>query len=200
MAIEATVRSARAQADMQLIERLKRDPGRATDFRELYKRYASATFVFFLRRVGDAAAAADLNQELFLRLARSIDAFEGKCSWRTWVFLIARNVLAEWRGSRSRHLAERTITLEVAELGGDLSLPLDADDEAASVLLRARLLICLRRLSDAARAVVIGRYFVGVTLRELTERLHLDNPSGSRGVLLAAQRKLRLCLERWGKP
>ena len=107
MAIEATVRSARAQADMQLIERLKRDPDRAADFRELYKRYASATFVFFLRRVGDAAAAADLNQELFLRLARSIDAFEGKCSWRTWVFLIARNVLAEWRGSRARHLAER---------------------------------------------------------------------------------------------
>ena len=200
MAIEATVRSARAQADMQLIERLKRDPDRAADFRELYKRYASATFVFFLRRVGDAAAAADLNQELFLRLARSIDAFEGKCSWRTWVFLIARNVLAEWRGSRVRHLAERTITLEVAELGGDLSLALDADDEAASVLLRARLSICLRRLSDAARAVVIGRYFVGITLRELTERLHLDNPSGSRGVLLAAQRKLRLCLERWGKP
>ena len=200
MAIEATVRGVRAQADMQLIERLKRDPGRASSFRELYGRYASATFVFFLRRVGDPAAAADLNQELFLRLARSIDAFEGKCSWRTWVFLIARNVLAEWRGSRARQLAERTVTLEVAELGGDLRLALDADDEAGRVLLRARLLICLGRLSDAARAVVIGRYFVGITLRELTERLRLDNPSGSRGVLLAAQRKLRLCLERWGKP
>lgn len=193
-------REARTAADMNLIRRLKRDPTREADFRQLYDRYAPATFAFFLRKVGDPAEAADLNQELYLKLSRSIGTFEGKCSWRTWVFLIARSVLAESRGRRWRKLAARTVALQETSLRHDLTLPVDADERARETFLRVRLRICLRRLSDAARAVVIGHYFEGVTLREMTARLRLGNPSGSRGVLLAAQRKLRRCLEEWGKP
>jgi len=189
------VREARTAADMKLIRRLKQDPTREADFRQLYDRYAPATFAFFLRKVGDAAQAADLNQDLYLRLSRSIGTFEGKCSWRTWVFLIARTVLAESRGRRWHRLASRTVTLEEARLRRDLSLQVDADEKARETFLRVRLRICLRRLSDVARAVVVGHYFEGITLRELTARLRLGNPSGSRGVLLGAQRKLRRCLE-----
>lgn len=194
-----TAPNARSKVDMDLIRRLKQDPARESDFRQLYDRYAPSTFVFFLRRVGDPATAADLNQDLFLRLSRSIGSFKGKCSWRTWVFLIARTVLAESRGERWRRVADRSVTLDREALGGDLKLELHADDEAVRVLLRARLAHCLRSLSDVSRAVILGHYFSGITLRELTERLRLDNPSGSRSVLLAAQRKLRRCLEDWGK-
>ena len=194
-----TAPGARAKADMDLIERLKQDPTRESDFRQLYERYAPTTYVFFLRRVGDPSLAADLNQDLFLRLSRSIDTFEGKCSWRTWVFLIARTVLAESRAQRWRKVADRSVSLEVTVFGDDVGLKPDADVAATEVLLRNRLRHCLRQLSDVARAVVIGHYFRGITLRELTERMKMDNPSGSRSVLIAAQRKLRRCLERWGK-
>jgi len=197
--VDVTVRGAQARADMNLIARLKEDPGSESDFRQLYDRYAKATYVFFLRRVGDPAVAADLNQELFLRLSRSIDGFEGKCSWRTWVFLIARKVLADSRNERWRKIADRTVTIGAAEFGGELSLELNADEEATRVLVRSRLRLCMRRLNDVARVVVIGHYFRGITLRELTERLKLSNPSGSRGVLISAQRKLKKCLQDWGE-
>lgn len=197
--MEVTASSARSKEDMDLIRRLKSDPASESDFEQLYRRYAPATYVFFLRRVGDQATAADLNQELFLRLSRSIGGFEGRCSWRTWVFLIARTVLAESRAERWRRIADRTVSLEVDTFAGDFKLELDPDDTAADVLLRGRLRQCLRRLSDVARAVIIGHYFRGVTLREMTRRLHLENPSGSRSVLIGAQRKLRNCLEHWGE-
>ena len=139
------VQEARAEADMDLVQRLKKDPSRESDFRRLYDRYAPATFAFFLRKVGDPAAAADLNQDLFLRLSRSIAKFEGKCSWRTWVFLIARPALAEFRSRRWQRLADRTVTLDETSLRHDLRLGADADQTAREVLLRVRLKACLRR-------------------------------------------------------
>ncbi len=166
----------------------------------MFERYSGATFGFFLRRTGDRALAADLNQDLFLRLERSFDGFEGRCSPRTWIFLLARSTLSDFRASRWGKMADRTVTVDPDVLARERILALDADDEAGAALLRGRLLRCLRRLSDVARAVVLGHYFAGATLRELTERLGLDNPSGSRGVLIGAQRRLRRCLEEQEDP
>lgn len=197
--MDVTARSLQARADTEVIRHLKDNPTDSSNFRLLYDRYSPATYVFFLRRVGDPAAAEDLNQELFLELSRSIDRFEGKCSWRTWVFLIARAVLADFRLKRWKYVENVQVELDAEGLGGEIALDVDAGDEAEKILLTRRLKICLRRLSDVARVVVIGHYFRGITLRELTESLSLTNPSGSRSVLLAAQRKLRSCLEHWEK-
>jgi len=169
------------------------------DVEALYRRFARPTFAFFLRRVGNPETAADLNQEVYLRVSRSIGTFEGRSSWRTWIFVIARNVLAENRVLRWSRLAEHSVTLDAAALARDLGPPATADSSAARVLLRQRLRSCLRRLDDVARAVILDHYFSGLTLRELTERLDLTNASGARAVLLGAQRKLRRCLEHWGR-
>ncbi len=162
---------------------------------ELYERYAAATYAFFHARTRVAHDAADLNQELYLRLSRSLDTYRGECSWRTWVFAIALTVLADHRRGRWRALSHREVLLDPAELSTDLGYENDPDREAAAILLRKRLALCLRRLDELARAVVIGHYFEGITLRELTEKLRLHNASGSRAVLIASQRKLRRCLD-----
>ena len=47
-------------------------------------------------------------------------------------------------------------------------------------------------------AVVLGQYYHDVSLRALSEMLQLTNPSGARAALLAAQRRLRKCLEASG--
>lgn len=160
---------------------------------ELYEEFSRATFGFFARRVGDPALAADLNQELYLRLSRTLDGFAERSSLRTWVFAAARNVLIDARRRRWRKVAEREVELD-ADAAEDLRAG-SADDAAAQALLVERLRGCLRLLNDAQRAVVIGHYFGGVTLRELTENLSFGNKSGARAVLLAAQRALRRCIE-----
>jgi len=187
--------AAAADIDMKLVNRLKRNPALESDFEQLYRRHASTTFGFFLRKVGNPETAEDLNQELYMRLSRSMGGFDGRCSWRTWVFLVARTVLADWRRHRFRVLAEREISVDTERLAREAGVAVEPGTMTDDVLLRDRLLRCLRLLHDAARAVIVGHYFNGVTLRELTERLGLDNPSGSRGVLISAQRKLKRCIE-----
>jgi RNA polymerase sigma-70 factor (ECF subfamily) len=182
--------------DEDLVARYRGDPTAEAAFRELFRRYAKATFGFFCRRLGDADRAADLNQDLHLRLLRSVRTYQGDCSWRTWVFVIARKVLAQSRQDRWRELAERSVTLDETSIRNDLSLPASAEDETDASLLRERLKRCIAELDELSRAVILGHYFRGVTLRELTDRLGLTNPSGSRAVLIAAQRFLRRCLGR----
>jgi RNA polymerase sigma-70 factor (ECF subfamily) len=181
-------------SDEDLVARYRSDATDEAAFRELFRRYGRVTFGFFHRRVGDADWAADLNQDLHVRLLRSVRTYLGDCSWRTWVFVIARKVLAESRQARWRELAERSVALDEAAVGNDLSLPASAEDETEASLLRDRLKRCIAELDELSRAVVLDHYFQGVTLRELTERLGLANPSGSRAVLIAAQRLLRRCL------
>lgn len=67
-------------------------------FGELFRRYESRAYGYFLRRVRCEARAADLYQELFLRLHRFRDTYDPGRPFEPWFFHIARHVLVdEWR-------------------------------------------------------------------------------------------------------
>jgi DNA-directed RNA polymerase specialized sigma24 family protein len=74
----------------------------------------------------------------------------------------------------------------------------DPEAEAARSERSRRLWRCMAGLSEVERTVVYGQYFRESTLREITSLLGLDNPSGARASLIAAQRKLKRCMEQTG--
>jgi RNA polymerase sigma-70 factor (ECF subfamily) len=49
----------------------------------------------------DEAAAADATQDTFLRIWRSLAAFEGRCALSTWVYSIARNPCLNHAGQKA---------------------------------------------------------------------------------------------------
>jgi RNA polymerase sigma-70 factor (ECF subfamily) len=58
-----------------------------------------------VRRLGIAASAAeDVAQEVFVRVHKSLGAFEGRSSMRTWLFGIARNVAYHHRRTLGRRI------------------------------------------------------------------------------------------------
>ncbi len=177
------------------LERLATAAGRDQLFSELYATYGPATYAFFVRRVGDTEWAADINQDLYLRLSRSLEIFEGRCSWRTWIFNLARKALADSRSQRWRGLAERSVSLDEQHFQEDLALPATGERDAEAALFRRRLSRCMKRLDELSRCVIVDHYFAGITLRELTEKLKLKNPSGSRALLVSGLRALKRCLQ-----
>ena len=65
-------------------------------------------------------------------------------------------MLADWLRHRFRTLAEREISVDAERLARESGFSIDPHAMAGDVLLRDRLLQCLRLLHDAARAVVVG--------------------------------------------
>lgn len=165
----------------------------------LFERYGGLTYGFLRRRIGDAEIAAELNQELYICVMQSLDRFRRDSSFKTWLFQLAHHLLSNQRRRWRVHLDELPDATpdELAEVlpGMDQAQPDEELDKAE----RARALHrCMAALPEVQRIVIVGLYYEGVTLRELTERLKLSNKSGARASLIAGQRKLRYCLERAG--
>jgi RNA polymerase sigma-70 factor (ECF subfamily) len=68
-----------------------RSTGDRDAFEALFRKYQGPIYGLIVRLVG-SEEAYDLTQEVFLRVLRSVQAFRGDCTFRTWLYTIARHV------------------------------------------------------------------------------------------------------------
>lgn len=185
--------------DENLVRRFTSGEDPEGAFQELFRRYGPLTHAFFLRRIGSEAMAAEQNQELYLSVISNLERFRRECSFRSWLFSMAHNRLMQLRRRLRVHVDEMPEETpdELMESLPQRSDP-DPESEVSMLQRKRRLWSCMARLSEVERVVVYGRYFRETTLREMTSELGLDNPSGARAALIAAQRKLKRCMERAG--
>lgn len=95
------------QVDVPFLQRLQ--AGDEAAFREVLARWQKPILNFVYRMTGDAAAADDIAQEVFVRVYRRVGEFRlrpGRASFSTWLFQIARNAALDHLRHRSRHPAE----------------------------------------------------------------------------------------------
>jgi RNA polymerase sigma-70 factor, ECF subfamily len=77
-------------SDESLMERYARGDGAA--FQVLFQRYRRPVFEFFRRRTRSPERAADLSQELFLRVHSARATFRSDGVFQPWFFRIARHL------------------------------------------------------------------------------------------------------------
>ena len=83
---------------------------REAEFRELYEAHRDAVHAYFVGRTGDRWLAADLMQEVFMRVWQRLPAVAGRSAdgQRAWIFTVARNLAVDTyrpgcaRGGRCR--------------------------------------------------------------------------------------------------
>ncbi|WP_141771957.1 sigma-70 family RNA polymerase sigma factor, partial [Rossellomorea aquimaris] len=61
-------------------------------FHRLYDQYHQDVFQFLVYLVKDRHVAEDLMHEVYVKVLRAYDRFQGKSSEKTWLFSIAKNV------------------------------------------------------------------------------------------------------------
>ena len=82
-------------SDADLMERYSR--GDRAAFQLLFRRYRRQVFEFFRRRTQSPERAADLTQELFLRVHSARATFRSDRPFQPWFFRIARHLCIDER-------------------------------------------------------------------------------------------------------
>lgn len=147
--------------DAALMHRYARGDSNAFD--ALFARYDGAAYAFFLRRSRCPDRAADLHQELFLRIHRFRDRFDSAQRFSPWFFEVARNV---WHDDlRRRHRLPLAASEESFQQlqGGEDPERRTSQRELASLL--------LADLDPFQREVVWASAVEGETYPDLAARL-----------------------------
>ncbi len=153
-------------------------------FAWLITRYHQPIYSLLARTVRDPADAADLTQEVFVKVFRGIGGFHQESSLHTWIYRIALHEGLNQRRWWSRH-KQQEITLETETCYGEGDEPLllkdmleDPAEKPDEMLFqreaRERLETALLKVAEPYRMAVLLRDVEGFSYEEIAEMLAVN--------------------------
>lgn len=163
----------------------------------LYRRYYPKVSGWCLRICGDRDRAADLAQEVFVRVHDRLDSFRAESRFSTWLYSVTRSVAIN-RGISERRRHTESLDLESQYERTLVDPTPDALDKAETRQIVARFRQAMERdLKPLEIKVLYLHHVHGMTLDGITSTLKLENKSGAKAYLVAAKRKLTRRFGRW---
>ncbi|MGA9242352.1 MAG: sigma-70 family RNA polymerase sigma factor [Silvibacterium sp.] len=165
-----------------LIAQLK--AGSEEAFAWLVATYHQPVYSLIARTLPVSSDAADIAQEVFVKIYRGISGFHGDASLRTWIYRIALHEASNQRRWWSRH-CRKEVTMEAETGESSDGQPLCIKDTlvdehespfeiAAQAEVRSRVEAELREVPDPFRTVVILRDIEGLAYEEIAEILNVN--------------------------
>jgi RNA polymerase sigma-70 factor, ECF subfamily len=165
-----------------VVEQLKAGSDEA--FAWLLARYQQPLYNLIYRVLPNPCDAADITQEVFVKVFRGIGRFHGEASLRTWIYRIALHEALNQRRWWSRH-RKNEVTIEGDEPGrgeeqyGGIGESLVDKQEspfeaAAHAEIAAQVEAALREVPEPFRTVVVLRDIEGFGYEEIAEILNAN--------------------------
>lgn len=157
-----------------LLARAKK--GELAAFESIVTTYENRVFSLALRSTGSEADAADITQEVFLRLWKGIKDFRGDSSLSTWLYRVCANLCVDL--ARKRAAEAGTLSLDDEE-NPLTELPDHADGGRPETVLEKNevareLQTCLFMLSEEHRRIVTLRDIAGMSYADIAAALDLE--------------------------
>lgn len=191
-----------AAGESALVRELKL--GSEEAFAQLIGRYSAPIYSLVLRSLRDPADAADVTQDVFVKVFRHIGGFNSNSTLRTWIYRIALHEISNQRRWWTRHKRQET-PLDAPVDASELDSVTLADllpSSGASPLecccsgeVRARVAAALQSVPEAFRQVVVLREIEGFGYEEIADMLQI-NLGTVKSRLTRGRAALRLELER----
>ncbi len=195
----AALPAAEAPADADVVQRAR--AGDHAAFRVLVERYQGRAYRLALRVLRDEDQARDVVQDAFLKVYGSLDRFEGRSSFYTWLYRIVMNLCLD---RKRRDRSDREVEWDEETAGGSLADPAVADPaqsgpeaEAVRSELRTFVARAIEALPEDARRAIQLREIDGLSYKEIAEALGI--PKGTvMSRLYYARRRLQEALRAAG--
>lgn len=139
-------------------------------FDGLYQKYHQDLYRFLFYMVKNKELAEDLVQEVYIRVLKAYDRFEGNSSEKTWLFSIAKNVAIDhFRKQKGwkRWLVEK-MDFSTTQISDDVPLPEEVAQQREEIKLIYQ---CLDECTVDQKMVVILRYIHELSISETAEAL-----------------------------
>lgn len=145
----------------------------------LIERYHQPIYSLLARTLQDGTDAADMTQEVFVKIFRGIGSFHGESSLRTWIYRIALREASNQRRWWMRHKQQEVpIEQEIGNGGGGNPVKLidtlvDPGESPFEMVVhaedRARVEAALQQVPEPFRTTLILRDIEGFVYEEVAE-------------------------------
>jgi RNA polymerase sigma-70 factor (ECF subfamily) len=154
-------------------------------FDALVQRWDRRIFAYLARAAGNPEAAADMRQEVFLRVWKYAASYNDAYAFSTWLYRIAHNVLHTWRAkTNGRH------TASLGQEQDDWKAPESyrPDESAMAAEADRRIRAAIDGFEMADRELLLMRLQADCSYREIGEVLGIpETTAKSRAYKLLAQ-------------
>lgn len=151
------------EPDHLLLEACQR--GERDAFARLFEAYKDRVYAVALRLSGDPVEAADITQDVFLKLLTRLHQFRSEARFGTWLYRVVVNTFLDGRKAR-----RPSVPFDEDHVGAaGVAAPGHGDSAAHADLERA-----LARLGSRFRAPLVLRYVAGLSYAEIAQTLQLS--------------------------
>ncbi len=172
--MSADASSAQPHAIDEIIQRCLN--GEQSAWEAIVRMYWRRVFNIAYKFVGKHDQAEDLTQDVFLKLFKSLDTFDRRANFQTWLISVSRNLCIDHY--RSVRKERETINRDVDP--GDLAPASTTASPYAQIELRDRVTLlrqALEKLAPALRTAVMMRDIQELSYQEIADTLSL--PEGT---------------------
>lgn len=139
-------------------------------FDELYQKYHQELYRFLYYMVKNKEQAEDLVQEVYIRVLKAYDRFEGNSSEKTWLFSIAKNVAIDYfrkqRGWKKWVLTK--LDFSEVQVKDHLPLPEEISEQREEI---QTIYKCLDQCTMDQKMVILLRYIHELSISETAAAL-----------------------------
>ncbi|MGJ8678036.1 MAG: RNA polymerase sigma factor [Akkermansiaceae bacterium] len=140
-------------------------PDDLTAYKEIVVRYEGLVYNLCMKFLGSPEDAEEIAQDSLLQVFHKIHQFQGRSSFKTWLYKIVHNYC---RNRISKIIRKREVQESYEEHAKE-DLPADNFDTAETTDKNLRIQEALNKLKPIEKEIIVYKFISGMTLQEIAD-------------------------------